>query len=427
MAYYKKRKKYGQFFHRYYDFLLTSSSQVQEKKAEEELEEFLEYIKKNCRFYFRNLSNNYDLKSWPIIDKEIVNKQYSDFVLNKPYFIGKSSGTTGQPFNVPYSKGVYQKEYSFWWYHRSLCDIYRGDKIATFAGHKIADVRRNIPPFWLYNFAENQMFFSSYHLSMKNMPEYMMMLNRYKPAFIHGYPSTLYYIAKYILNEDVQLDFQPKMVVGSSETILNFQRKAIEEAFHTKLYVWYGNTEFCGHITECSHSRLHVQPYHSVVRILKDDNTDAKLGEIGRLVATNFSNYSLALINYDTKDIVKIGENQNCPCGKGGTVLDYIVGRIEDYIITPEGRFVGRLDHLFKDAKYVKNAQIVQKDVKRIIIRIEKEDGYSESIEKTILLEAMSRLGDTIDVQFQYVNEIGKEPNGKFKFVVQNIDLENIM
>jgi phenylacetate-CoA ligase len=423
LAYYKKNKKYGEFFEKYYDFLITNSIKVQKKKAKEELCEFLEFIRKNCPFYSKYQIDNNDLKSFPVIDKRIVNEKYSEFFLNKPFFVGKSSGTSGQPLKVPYSKRAYQKEYAFWWYHRSFGGIYRGDKIATFAGHKIADVRRDKPPFWVYNYAEKQMFFSSYHLSRKNMPDYINELNRYKPDFLHGYPSTLYYVAKFILKEDIQLDFQPKMIVGSSETTLDFQRKAIEQAFGTKLYVWYGNTEFCGHITECAFGKLHIQPYHSFVRVLRDDNTEANPGETGRIVATNFSNTAFALINYDIKDVVRISENQNCSCDNGGTVLDYILGRVEDYILTPKGRFVGRLDHLFKDAKYVKNGQIVQNEQNSVIIRIEKDDGYSGSIEKAILREARARLGDNIDIQFQYVKEIKREASGKLKFIVQNIDL----
>ena len=228
VAYNKKKKKYGELYDGYYHFLLSNGLKQQEQKAEEELEEYLKYIKKNCRFYSQYLTNNYNLKALPIIDKHVVNKQYSEFLLNKPFFVGKSSGTTGQPLKVPYSKNVYQKEYAFWWYHRSFGGVSRGDKVATFGGHKIADVNRDKPPFWVFNSAENQMFFSSYHLSRKNIPQYIDELNRYGPDFLHGYPSSLYYVAKYVLEENVQLDFKPKMIVGSSETTLDFQRKVIE-------------------------------------------------------------------------------------------------------------------------------------------------------------------------------------------------------
>ena len=421
IAYVKKGKKYGELFEHHYNFLLSKGIREQEDRAKEDLIIFLDFIKKNCHFYSSYLNNKYDLKVLPLFDKQSVNKHYNELFLEKPYFMGKSSGTTGQPLKVPYSKNAYQKEYAFWWYHRSFGNVHRGDRIATFAGHKIADVNRDKPPFWVMNSAENQMFFSSYHFSHKNMPHYLMILNKYRPEFIHGYPSSIYYVANYILNENIELNFRPKMIVTSSETTLDFQRQAIEKAFQCKVFIWYGNTEFCGHITECTHGKLHIQPYHSYVRVLKEDNTDANPGETGRIVATNFSNYSFALINYDMKDLVKISENQECSCDRGGMVLDYIHGRIEDYIITPEGRFVGRLDHLFKDAKYVRNGQIVQNDVKQVVIRIEMQNGFSQKIENTILEEARNRLGKTINIQFEYVKEIKKEPNGKFKFIVQNI------
>ena len=163
------------------------------------------------------------------------------------------------------------------------------------------------------------------------------------------------------------------MIVTASETTFDFQRKVIEEAFKTKLFIWYGNVEYCGHITECIHGKLHVQPFHSHIRILGDDGTEVKKGEEGSIVATNFTNTIFPLINYDTKDIVRLSKEQSCKCKKGGTVIDYIAGRMEDYIITPDGRYIGRLSQLFKNAKNVRNAQIVQNTLDNIIIRIVKE------------------------------------------------------
>ena len=164
-----------------------------------------------------------------------------------------------------------------------------------------------------------------------------------------------------------------------------------------------------------------VQPYHSHVRILRHNGTEAKKGEEGKIVATNFTNNIFPLINFDTKDIVRISEDQSCSCKKGGMVLDYISGRIDDYIVTPEGRFIGRLGHLFKNAKYVKNAQIQQDEVNSVTIRIVRKPGYNKKIEQNILHEATRRLGNKMEILFDYVDEIQKNKNGKFNFVVQNL------
>ena len=37
-----------------------------------------------------------------------------------------------------------------------------------------------------------------------------------------------------------------------------------------------------------------------------------------------------------------------------------IDGRIESYIVTPDGRQLGRLDFLFKDSDRIEEAQLVQ-------------------------------------------------------------------
>ena len=416
----KYKKKYGLYYQKNYRFLMDNNVVEQQLHSEIELAAFLQYVKENCSFYKPFFSELPEVYQVPLIDKSVVVTNHHDFKCEVPFFVGKSSGSTGQPLKVPYSQNAYQKEYAFCWYHRSFGGVHKGDRVATFAGHKIADVRRDRPPFWVYNKLENQMFFSSYHLSEPNMEHYVGQLNWFRPDFIHGYPSTIYFVARYINEKGCELTFQPKMIVTSSETTLDFQRVAIEHAFGCKVFIWYGNTELCGHITECPNGRLHVQPYHSLIRVLKDDDSEAGPGEIGRIVATNFSNYAFPLINYDMKDVVKVSADQECGCRKGGLVVDYILGRIENYVVTPEGRYVGRLDHLFKDAHHVKNGQIIQNEPERIIIRIERSPGYSKKVEQAILDEARIRLGDNIDVVFDYDNPIEKEPNGKFRFIVQN-------
>jgi phenylacetate-CoA ligase len=156
---------------------------------------------------------------------------------------------------------------------------------------------------------------------------------------------------------------------------------------------------------------------------MKKDGTQARQGEKGFIVGTNFSNYSLPLINYNTYDTVQISKDQQCSCRWGGMMVDYIIGRIENYILTPDGRYVGRLDHLFKDAKYVRNAQVEQNKIGHIIIHIEKERGYNQKIEDKIYQEAKKRLGEKMEINFDYDTKIEKDKNGKIQFIVQKLNI----
>lgn len=423
-ALWSNRKKYGEYFNKHFSYLMSASGAQQEKDAKKELSDFLLQMRHQNGYY--DISADPDIYKMPVISKRDVIKNYHSLLSGKPFAVVKSSGTTGQPLAIPYSKSAYQKEYAFWWYHRSYEGIKRGDRIATFAGHKVIPIWQKSAPYWVMNYAENQMLFSSYHFKKSNIASYVSALNSFKPLLIHGYPSSIYLIARYILENSIRLQFRPRMIITASETTLDFQKSAIEQAFGCKNYIWYGNTEYCGHITECPEGKLHIQPYHSFVRILNEDGIDVFPGEEGRIVATNFTNTVFPLINYDTGDVVRLSREQDCSCGRGGAIVDYIFGRMEDYIITPEGRYIGRLDHLFKDAKHVRNAQLEQNRLDELIVRIEKDDHYSTAIEEIILKEARNRLGGEMMIHFEYVTEIPKNKNGKFKFVVQNLDFSKL-
>jgi phenylacetate-CoA ligase len=119
-----------------------------------------------------------------------------------------------------------------------------------------------------------------------------------------------------------------------------------------------------------------------------------------------------------------LSKEQTCRCGRGGVLLEKIVGRIEDYIITPEGNIVRRLGHVFKNTVGVVNAQINQEYKREIVINIVKDHNYNSDSEREIIKEARSRLGNSISIQIKYTNKIEKEPNGKYKFIKSNVSKE---
>ena len=104
-------------------------------------------------------------------------------------------------------------------------------------------------------------------------------------------------------------------------------------------------------------------------------------------------------------------------------LVEHIEGRKEDYIITPDQRMVGRLDHLFKDAVNVIEAQIYQEKTEEVVLRIVRSDKYSSADETVILKEARIRLGNSIRIHFEYVAQIPRTANGKFRFIVSTIPM----
>jgi phenylacetate-CoA ligase len=292
--------------------------------------------------------------------------------------------------------------------------------MAFCSGHPVASATRGRPPFWVYDYANNWLLLSSYHLSEKNLRSYIFELERFQPALLSGYPSSIYLLA--LANEYYGRRVHPRAIYTASETLFDFQRVRIENSFGCKVFVWYGNSEMCCNIVECEKGKYHLKLEHSYVEFLDNRDRPAEIGQEGRLICTGFGNYAFPLIRYSIEDIAVLSDEESCLCGRGGRVVQEVLGRTEDYIVTPDGRFVGRLDHLFKDAVHVKLAQIIQNRIEEVIIRVVKDRDYSRKDELEISQEAAVRLGPFVEINFEYVNEIPRGSSGKYRFVISNIN-----
>jgi phenylacetate-CoA ligase len=429
------QKKYKQIYAEIEKSQWFSSKKLL-KLQNEKLVNFIKYSAKHVPYY-RNLLNQLslnaddfchtnDILKIPLLDKETVrnnslslvsdsDKQQFSKIINV-----HTSGTTGKGLHLKLSFDAWQREYAFRYLHLSWAGIYPGMKMAYLAGHPVADPLRTKPPFWAYDKINNSLYFSSQHISPKNMPAYLKKLNSFQPELIRGYPSSVYLIACGILDNG-EKKIRPKAVFTNSETLLDQQRYIIEEAFHCKVYNWYGNAEQVGNIVECEHGNLHLKQEHSYIEFLREDGSPASPGEMAEMVCTGFNNEAMPLIRYRVGDMA-VFSNDSCNCGRGGIIIEKIIGRVEDIVVTPDGRHIGRLDHLFKDMLNVKEAQIIQESIESLNIHIVKRDQFNESDMQKLREEAKLRLGNGIKINISFVNHLEREPSGKLRFVISKIN-----
>ena len=110
------------------------------------------------------------------------------------------------------------------------------------------------------------------------------------------------------------------------------------------------------------------------------------------------------------------------PCGRARRILERIDGRIEDYVVTPDGRRVGRMDHVFKDTLEVKEAQIIQTSPSQITVRLVPRSGFGPERQEEIEREFRRRIGGEMEILYEKVRAIPREPNGKFRAVVCEVE-----
>lgn len=432
-GYNERFSRYGEYFRTERKFLEESQFKSNDELLKRQkflLNNFLNIVLKNSMHYKGTFYGDKEkplITDFKIFDKSELRSFISQVIPEnlkqlKPIW-AHTSGTTGSSLVFPISKFAFQREYAFRDLHYSWggSSLAGKEKFAMFYGHPVSDPRRTMPPFWVYDFSNNWLIFSSYHFSETSLKFYCKKLLEFNPKIIAGYPSSLYVLAKGYKKFGNKI-CNLSAIFSASETLQEYQRKEIEEVFQVKLFNWYGNSEMCANIVECEKGRLHLKHEHSFVEIINEKGRHCKPGETGNLVCTNFANLAFPLVRYNINDQVTISTEKSCPCGRAGILIADIIGRKEDYILTPDGRKVGRLDHIFKDSKNVMEAQLVQNVIDKIEINIVASDKFSKKDEIEIIEESELRLGKSLNISINKVSKIDRGPNNKFRFIISNIN-----
>ena len=109
-----------------------------------------------------------------------------------------------------------------------------------------------------------------------------------------------------------------KTVFLASEMVYDYQREIIERVFEAYLCEHYGLRELVALFFICEKGQRHVIPEYSYVEFITEDGRDALAtnARIAEVVGTGFYEYAFPLIRYQTNDLVELGENTPCECGR---------------------------------------------------------------------------------------------------------------
>jgi phenylacetate-CoA ligase len=362
-----------------------------------------------------------DLRALPILTKgeaqEHIHELISTAVRDKGRTWIHTSGTTGGALRFPTTMSSVQQQWAVWWRYRRWHGIQRDTWCGYFGGRSVVPASQTNPPFWRYNRAGKQILFSGYHMSPANLPSYVGELRRRRPPWLFGYPSLLSLLASHILEAGTDLGYAVRWITIGAESLLAHQADVIARAFGVRPLQHYGMSEAVANISECELGALHVDEDFAPVEFVPLEN-----GSAYKVVGTNFSNPATPLLRYEMQDVVTIRPDASCACGRAGRVVESLDGRIEDYVVLPNGTRVGRMDHVFKDMVNVKEAQIQQRRRGHMVICVVRGAGYSSHDEEELLREARKRVGDKMDIEIAYSDELPRTATGKLRLVVSEVE-----
>jgi phenylacetate-CoA ligase len=366
-----------------------------------------------------------DLQRLPLLPKQTVRTEGARFVVDgaRPFWTQHTSGSTGTPVVVHLNQRTYQLVHALLEQHEANCGVGPTDLRATFAGRMVQPAEHLTPPFWRYNRAQRQLLFSAYHMSPPTLRYYVEELVRRQPAELIGYPSAITAVATHINASGRSGEIRPRVIITNSETLYGWQRETMEQAFGCPVRDYYGSAEAVVFAAQCDAGTYHFNPLIVIAEVVDERGAPAKPGEVGRLVCTTLTNMVMPLVRYEIGDAA-IRLDGPCRCGSVLDGVSQIVGRQDDTITTPDGRAIGRIDHIFKGAVGIRECQVIQETLDLIRLLIVADDNFSPGQAQLLVQNLRGRIGDGVRIELVRVAEIPRTRAGKFRGVLSRVTTE---
>lgn len=396
-----------------------------------ELKKILEHAVKHVKFYscISLFSNDpfKNLEKFPIIDKETIQENMKVFMADniprKNSYYVTTGGTSGNPFGFYLDNAVYGKEWAFVMTGWKRIGFKPGDKVVSFRGVEFKNANKGI--FWqdnpIYNFFE----MSPFHMNDENIPKYIEKIKKFKPKYLHGYPSAISLLADFV--KEHNYDFPSiKAVLAVSENVYPAQRELIQSTFNTRLFSFYGMSEKVIMAPECEYDyRYHAFPEYGITELVDTTGNPVEMGTRGELVGTSFFNYCLPFIRYRTGDSAILSK-QECKCGRNHLLLKELIGRgSKEILVGKSGTripFNALYIAIHSDVfSHIFRFQFHQKNPGEIMIRIVPKKSFSEINKKKLIRSINQRVGDDLIVEIKIVENIELTQRGKFKLLIQDL------
>lgn len=370
------------------------------------------------------------LATWPVLKKEHVRRDPRAFLADdrdpRRMFREHTSGSTGTPLTLWWSRRT-----TIAWYAlvearlRRWNGVARRDPWAILGGQLVAPAAQRRPPFWVWNRPLSQLYLSSYHLEPRNAAAYLEAMARHRVRYLVGYPSAMAVLARLALEQGLaapRLD----VAIANAEPLLEHQRRAVAAAFGCPVRDTYGTAELAAGASECGAGRLHLWPEVGIVEVFADDADEpVAAGETGRLITTGLLNADMPLVRYEVGDRGALATDPPpCACGRRLPALGAFEGRLDDVVLTPEGRRVGRLDPIFKADLPIREAQIVQQSLARVVLRVVPAAGYGAADAEALAGRLRQRLGPAMEIAVEEVASLARGRAGKLRAVISELEAE---
>lgn len=383
------------------------------------IDEILNYAIETTGFYKEEAKDNI-LEAFPVIDKQLIKDNLDCFVSDKyekeNLHEMVTSGSTGTPFKVLQnaSKRI-----------RNTADtIYFADKAGFEIGHKLVYMK-------VWNELNRKSKFKKYSenvwpvdvkdLSDKHINNLLAELSNdnSRKGFL-GYASSIESISKYLSeNTTLNENFNVRSIITIAEALNPKAKSMIEDQFNCAVVSRYSNMEngiLAQQIPGKNQEFLINVPSYFIEILKFNEDKSVEQDELGRIVVTDYYNYGMPLIRYDTGDVGSLKKGENTV-----PFLENVNGRKMDMIFNTNQELVSSFTVTNSMWKYTEldQYQFIQKDKKDYLFKLNIKEKFTR--ENELIHEFKDYLGKDANIEIEFINEIPLLSSGKRKKVVNKM------
>lgn len=398
-------------------------------------QKMFEYHLRENSFY-QSFIGDIAIKKWediPILTKRDlqipIEKRLSTGFTKKNTYIGKTSGSSGDPFT--FAKDIFCHALTwaeildrYSWYDLDFSSSFQARFYGIPLDFKAYYTER------LKDKLSNRYRFPIFNLSEEKLKQFLNIFRRKKFDYLYGYTSAIVLFAKYLKSKNIYLKeicSSLKYCIVTSEMLYENDKILLEQQFGVPVINEYGASELDLIAFTNTKDRFKLNTETLFVEILDHKNNSVPNGEIGRIVITSLYNKAHPFIRYDIGDLGSIEVSTTNKVA----ILEKLVGRSNDIAKLSNGKRIPGLTF------YYVTKSIVEEDgnVKEFIVEQTALDAFTIVYVSEVALStkdlkkieiALSKyVGADLNIHYERVGVLDRNKRGKLKQFISKIDVRN--
>lgn len=367
------------------------------------------------------------IADWPLLEKEDVRRR-EDALHNPRMFAvpAKTAGSTGIPIRLWRSLRCVAAEQAFLDHliaDRGLC--FRTARIARLHFDDVKSPSDRRPPFGVRSLGGRRLLLSSQHITDDTLDWYMNEIADFKPDILFVYPSSAESLALCLIRRGSVLKLP--LIMSVSEVLHPAARKAMEAAFQAPVLDQYGNSERTVFGHSVVEGEFWINPAYGRTELLPLQDTNLPPGvSSAEIITTSFWNEAMPLVRYRTGDRLiypsNYDHNDLDDVSLGLKPFIGVAGRTQDYLLSPRGEVLIRIDHLPGGTTHVVRMQVIQDALDRVRILVVPEPGFGDDDRELVMASVRRTLPDDMLVTIELVDAPERLPSGKTPYVIRRIE-----